>query len=197
MRRPPRAYSTSQSVRLKQLLMVRSTLRASHQPKTQILSGIVRTILVFNGQFPGPLIRVNVGDRVLVNVTNELTNATTVHWHGMFQNGTNWMDGSTGITQVRIRDHSNIRFFTYLKRQLKCLRILAIHQTPLKFLNLALILIQTVSYPSRKKFSLQFHSSKSIWHLLVSFAFLNPIYRWVGWSIHRPLSRRSKSSNQL
>lgn len=63
---------------------------------------MVRTVLVYNGQFPGPLIRVNQGDRVLVNVTNQLTNATTVHWHGLYQNGTNWMDGTTGITQCPI-----------------------------------------------------------------------------------------------
>jgi Multicopper oxidase len=57
-------------------------------------------MLVINGQFPGPLIRVNQGDRLLINVTNQIANATTMHWHGLYQNGTNWMDGTTGITQV-------------------------------------------------------------------------------------------------
>ncbi|CZR51745.1 related to laccase precursor [Phialocephala subalpina] len=64
--------------------------------------GVVRTMLVMNGQFPGPLIRVNEGDRVLVNVTNELKNGTSMHWHGLYQNGTNWMDGTSGITQCPI-----------------------------------------------------------------------------------------------
>jgi hypothetical protein len=64
--------------------------------------GVMRTMLVFNGQFPGPLIRVNQGDRVLVNVSNQLTNSTAVHWHGLYQNGTNWMDGTSGITQCPI-----------------------------------------------------------------------------------------------
>lgn len=64
--------------------------------------GVIRPLLVINGQFPGPLIRVNRGDRVLVNVTNGLVNGTTLHWHGLYQNGTNWMDGSTGITQCPI-----------------------------------------------------------------------------------------------
>jgi FtsP/CotA-like multicopper oxidase with cupredoxin domain len=63
---------------------------------------VVRTLLVFNGQFPGPLIEANRGDRLLVNVTNTLPNATTVHWHGLYQNGTNWMDGTTGVTQCPI-----------------------------------------------------------------------------------------------
>jgi len=57
-------------------------------------------MLVINGQFPGPLIRANQGDRLLINVTNQIANATTMHWHGLYQNGTNWMDGSSGITQV-------------------------------------------------------------------------------------------------
>jgi FtsP/CotA-like multicopper oxidase with cupredoxin domain len=44
----------------------------------------------------------NRGDTLLVNVTNHLSNATSMHWHGMFQNGTNWMDGITGVTQCPI-----------------------------------------------------------------------------------------------
>ena len=64
--------------------------------------GVVRPLLVFNGQFPGPVIEANRGDRLLINVTNNLQNATTVHWHGLYQNGTNWMDGTSGVTQCPI-----------------------------------------------------------------------------------------------
>jgi FtsP/CotA-like multicopper oxidase with cupredoxin domain len=63
---------------------------------------VVRPLLVFNGQFPGPVIEANRGDRLLINVTNTLQNATTVHWHGLYQNGTNWMDGTAGVTQCPI-----------------------------------------------------------------------------------------------
>jgi FtsP/CotA-like multicopper oxidase with cupredoxin domain len=70
--------------------MERSSAQCYEWPLT--VKGVLRPILVMNGQFPGPLIRVNQGDRVLVNVTNELANATTVHWHSLYQNGTNWMD---------------------------------------------------------------------------------------------------------
>lgn len=65
-------------------------------------TGVNRTMLLINDRFPGPLIRMNRGDRLLVNVTNNMSNATTIHWHGMFQNGTNWMDGTSGITQCPI-----------------------------------------------------------------------------------------------
>ena len=37
----------------------------------------------YNGRFLGPTIRVNKGDNVVINVTNQLDEVTTVHWHGM------------------------------------------------------------------------------------------------------------------
>ncbi|KAF9931678.1 hypothetical protein FBU30_009739 [Linnemannia zychae] len=64
--------------------------------------GLERSMLLVNEMFPGPLIEANTGDRIIVKVTNNLTNGTAIHWHGMFQNGTNWMDGSGGITQCPI-----------------------------------------------------------------------------------------------
>ena len=54
------------------------------------------------GQFPGPLVEVNSGDELVVNVFNQLPNGTSLHWHGQLQNGTNYMDGTTGITQCPI-----------------------------------------------------------------------------------------------
>lgn len=37
----------------------------------------------YNGQVPGPLIRVKVGDRIRVVLKNQLPDATTIHWHGL------------------------------------------------------------------------------------------------------------------
>src|ERR1700759_149519 len=37
----------------------------------------------YNGQVHGPTIEVVEGDRVRVYVTNQLPEATTVHWHGL------------------------------------------------------------------------------------------------------------------
>lgn len=64
--------------------------------------GLERPMLLVNGMFPGPLVEANTGDRIVVKVTNNMVNGTAIHWHGMFQNGTNWMDGSVGITQCPI-----------------------------------------------------------------------------------------------
>jgi FtsP/CotA-like multicopper oxidase with cupredoxin domain len=46
----------------------------------------------FNRQVPGPRIRVTEGDRVRINVANDLPEATSVHWHGMIL--PNRMDGA-------------------------------------------------------------------------------------------------------
>ncbi|TKA51193.1 hypothetical protein B0A53_05657 [Rhodotorula sp. CCFEE 5036] len=64
--------------------------------------GYHRPMLLINGQFPGPVIEVNNGDLVLVHVTNLLDQPTTVHFHGIIQNGTNWADGPSGVTQCPI-----------------------------------------------------------------------------------------------
>ncbi|KZT02962.1 multicopper oxidase [Laetiporus sulphureus 93-53] len=55
--------------------------------------GVEKTMLVVNGLYPGPMIEANTGDRIIVNVTNKMVNAT---------NGTNYYDGTDGITQCGI-----------------------------------------------------------------------------------------------
>lgn len=37
----------------------------------------------FNGQVPGPLITVQLGQRLVVELTNTLPEPTTIHWHGL------------------------------------------------------------------------------------------------------------------
>lgn len=55
----------------------------------------------YNGQIPGPEIRVNEGDRVRVIVRNKMPDATTVHWHGV---DAEWSaDGTPGVTQEAIK----------------------------------------------------------------------------------------------
>ena len=72
--------------------------------------GVYRPMILINGTFPGPLIECNEGDELVVHVRNQATNATSIHWHGLYQNGTNWMDGTVGVTQCPIAPgHS----FTY------------------------------------------------------------------------------------
>ncbi|TWU77152.1 hypothetical protein ED733_008425 [Metarhizium rileyi] len=73
--------------------------------------GVYRPMILINNQFPGPLIECNEGDAIMINIENKAVNATSIHFHGLFQNGTNWMDGTVGVTQCPIAPNSN---FTYL-----------------------------------------------------------------------------------
>ncbi|TFB06502.1 Laccase-1 [Trichoderma ghanense] len=72
--------------------------------------GIYRPMILINNQFPGPLVECNEGDTIRVIVENKAVNATSIHFHGLFQNGTNSMDGAVGITQCPIAPNST---FTY------------------------------------------------------------------------------------
>ena len=54
----------------------------------------------FNRQVPGPRLRVTEGDRVRINVANDLPEPTSVHWHGMIL--PNRMDGAAEVTQQPI-----------------------------------------------------------------------------------------------
>jgi FtsP/CotA-like multicopper oxidase with cupredoxin domain len=62
----------------------------------------------FNGQIPGPRLRVTEGDQIRITVTNHLPESTTVHWHGLIV--PNGMDGPAGITQKPIEPGAS---FTY------------------------------------------------------------------------------------
>ncbi|KAF8750789.1 Ferroxidase laccase [Rhizoctonia solani] len=73
--------------------------------------GFYRQMIVVNGQYPGPTIEANEGDTIIVNVKNKIPKmGTSVHWHGIFQQGTQWMDGPAGITQCPIPSGGS---FTY------------------------------------------------------------------------------------
>lgn len=41
----------------------------------------------------------NEGDTIFVAVNNQASKATSVYFHGIYQNGTNSIDGNVGITQ--------------------------------------------------------------------------------------------------
>lgn len=70
-----------------------------------------RPVVGINGQWPIPRIEANVGDTVIVNAKNSMGNRTTsLHFHGLYQNGTTHMDGASRITQCPIPDGAT---FTY------------------------------------------------------------------------------------
>lgn len=74
--------------------------------------GFLKKRILVNGQSPGPLIEANEGDTIVVKVRNLLDQGTSIHWHGMFQNSTPFMDGIAGFSQCPIppRGHLTYRF---------------------------------------------------------------------------------------
>jgi FtsP/CotA-like multicopper oxidase with cupredoxin domain len=79
--------------------------------------GVFRPMLSINGQFPGPMIECNEGDTLVIEVDNQSVNATSLHFHGIFQNGTNFMDGTTGVTQCPIAPGRKFRYEFTVKGQ--------------------------------------------------------------------------------
>lgn len=64
--------------------------------------GVFRPMILVNDMYPGPCIEANEGDTIVVHVNNQASNATAIHWHGIYQTGTPHMDGTVGITQCPI-----------------------------------------------------------------------------------------------
>ena len=61
------------------------------------IGGRVFVMYGFNGQYPGPLLRVSQGSRIVVRFTNSIDLPSTVHWHGIRLE--NRFDGVPGVTQ--------------------------------------------------------------------------------------------------
>jgi FtsP/CotA-like multicopper oxidase with cupredoxin domain len=67
----------------------------------EVEKGKLVTAWAYNGQVPGPQIRVREGDRVRVNLKNELSESTVVHFHGLEVPVE--MDGVPFITQPPVK----------------------------------------------------------------------------------------------
>lgn len=70
------------------------------QPGLVDLGGVTVRTWSYQGQIPGPEIRVRKGDTVQAVLTNQLPDSTTVHWHGIAL--CNDMDGVPVITQAPV-----------------------------------------------------------------------------------------------
>ncbi len=70
-------------------------LRAARVERT--VGGQALIAFAYNGQIPGPAIRVDRGSEIVVVVTNDTPEPTAVHWHGLRLD--NRFDGVPGVTQ--------------------------------------------------------------------------------------------------
>lgn len=72
------------------------------------VTGKPATAVLLNGELPGPLLRLREGDELTVDVTNNLAEDTSIHWHGVLVPPE--MDGVPGISFPGIKPGET---FTY------------------------------------------------------------------------------------
>ncbi len=76
----------------------------------EVAPGLTTKVWAYDGQVPGPLIHVQEGDTVEVNLTNNTTMSHTIHWHGIYQTNSWEMDGVPDVSQKAIEPGDS---FTY------------------------------------------------------------------------------------
>ena len=70
-----------------------------------------RTFISVNGLTPGPTLIVSHKQTVIVNVHNaHPSESVSIHWHGMLQNNTPWMDGVPYVAQCPIHPGDSFRY---------------------------------------------------------------------------------------
>jgi FtsP/CotA-like multicopper oxidase with cupredoxin domain len=74
----------------------------------ELVPGFKTPAWTYNGTLPGPMIRVKLGDRLIVHFKNSLPEETTIHWHGL--RVPNDMDGAPGVTQPPIAPGGEFRY---------------------------------------------------------------------------------------
>jgi FtsP/CotA-like multicopper oxidase with cupredoxin domain len=73
-----------------------------------LVDGRKLKVWAYNGQVPGPTLRVRLGETLRVHFTNRLPQETTIHWHGV--RVPNGMDGVPNLTQPAVQPGET---FTY------------------------------------------------------------------------------------
>ena len=80
--------------------------------KPQFVDGKTYCMVIgVNGQIPGPTIIVHEEQMIVIHVHNNLTtDGISIHWHGLHQVGTPWMDGVGQLTQCHIEASSSFSY---------------------------------------------------------------------------------------
>ena len=94
-RRPAQAETGSTAGTVREIRLV------ARPTRWELAPGKVIEAWTYNGQVPGPEIRVREGERVRIVLKNELSEPTTIHWHGV--DVPNPMDGVPGVTQEPVK----------------------------------------------------------------------------------------------
>src|SRR5262249_6110852 len=88
--------------------VVRTFDLEAHEAELPLVEGGKLRVWAYNGQVPGPELRIRLGETLRVRFTNRLPQATTIHWHGV--RVPNAMDGVPYVTQPPVEPGGS---FTY------------------------------------------------------------------------------------
>ncbi|MBI3026991.1 multicopper oxidase family protein [Candidatus Woesearchaeota archaeon] len=88
---------SSQAIELKDY----DVFQLDAKPIAKEINGLRIRMYGYNGQIPGPLIKVRQGSTLFVNLTNNMDIETTVHWHGIRLE--NKFDGVPNVTQNPVK----------------------------------------------------------------------------------------------
>ncbi len=83
------------------LVLVAGLVRRTFQDRTVLMYG-------YNGQYPGPLLRVPQGATITVHFQNAIGDSSTIHWHGLRLD--NRFDGVPGVTQAPVPPGGSFRY---------------------------------------------------------------------------------------
>lgn len=73
--------------------------------------GFSRPVIGVNNEWPCPTIRATKGDTIRVKMNNQLGNQTaTLHFHGINQISTSWMDGPSFVSQCPVPPGKSITY---------------------------------------------------------------------------------------
>lgn len=73
--------------------------------------GYMRPVVAINGEFPPPTLHVTIGDELVIHTINNLGNSSaTLHFHGLWQQGSTAQDGPFQVSQCGIPAEQS---FTY------------------------------------------------------------------------------------
>ena len=87
-----------------------SEYKVSIEWVTVVVGGHERKVIGVNGEWPIPAVYAYYGKQLRLHVTNNLELETVLHSHGLYQNGTQYYDGTFGVNQCGIPPGAN---FTY------------------------------------------------------------------------------------
>lgn len=80
---------------------IREFRLVAEETKWELLPGVEVNAWTYNGQIPGPEIRVKEGERVRIVFQNQLPIPTTIHWHGLIVPAK--MDGVPGVSMPEVK----------------------------------------------------------------------------------------------